>query len=165
VDDHAKALYRRALGAYPTGVAVVTADDGRGGAAALTINSFVSISLDPPLVMWSLGNATDRGVWFREADAFAINILGAEDAGLAAVHARRAQFQLDPARLFRDGPGDAPAVEGVLARLWCSTYQRIPLGDHLLLVGEVTGFDGRSGDALTYFRGGYGRALAPEEGL
>jgi flavin reductase (DIM6/NTAB) family NADH-FMN oxidoreductase RutF len=161
VDDREKALYRHALGAYPTGVAVVTADDGHGGAAALTINSFVSISLDPPLVAWSLGNATDRGVWFRDADRFVINILGAQDAELAATHARRGAYRLEPGRLLA---GEPPAVGGALARLHCRTHQRVPLGDHLLLVGEVTLFESGDGDALTYFRGRYGRAVEPPEG-
>lgn len=160
MDDHAKALYRRALGAYPTGVAVITADDGHGGAAALTVNSFVSLSLAPPLVAWSLGNATDRGVWFRDAERFVVNILGAQDAELAAAHARRGNFRLDPARLLA---GDAPAIGGALARLYCRTHQRVAVGDHLLLIGEVTLFDSGEGDALTYFRGAFGRAPEPKE--
>jgi flavin reductase (DIM6/NTAB) family NADH-FMN oxidoreductase RutF len=159
VDDQAKAHYRRALGAFPTGVAVVTVADGKGGAAALTINSFSSVSLAPPLVSWSLGLASDRGVWFREAATFCINILGAEDASLAADHARRGNYQLEASRL---APGDPPSVSDALTRLYCRTAERIPLGDHLLFVGEVTGFDTRDGDSLTYYRGGYGRAAQPE---
>ncbi len=159
MDDHAKALYRHALGAFPTGVAVITVDDRAGGAAALTINSFSSISLEPPLVAWSLGAASDRGVWFREAERFAVNILGADDAGLAADHARRGNYRLEPERT---APGDPPSVAGALSRLYCRVVQTIPLGDHLLFVGEVTSFDAREGDSLTYYRGRYGRAASPE---
>ncbi len=160
MDDQAKALYRHALGAFPTGVAVVTVDDRAGGAAALTVNSFSSISLDPPLIGWSLGSASDRGVWFREVERFTINILAAEDAGLAADHARRGNYRLEPERT---APGDPPAVTGALTRLYCRVVERIPLGDHVLFVGEVTSFDTREGDSLTYFRGRYGRATSAEK--
>lgn len=158
MDEKPKAEYRRALGAFPTGVAVVTVSDGEGGAAALTINSFTSISLDPPLVAWSLGAASDRGVWFRGAESFCVNILGAEDAALAADHARRGNFQLEAARFE---PGEPPAVAGALSRIRCKVVNRIPLGDHVLFVGEVIDFDSREGDSLTYYRGGYGRAARP----
>ena len=160
MDDQTKVLYRHALGAFPTGVAVITVDDRAGGAAALTINSFSSISLDPPLVAWSLGTASDRGKWFRVAERFTVNILAAEDEALAADHARRGNYRLEPSRT---APGDPPSVEGALSRLYCRVAQTIPLGDHLLFVGEVTGFDTRDGDSLTYFRGRYGRAVSPEK--
>jgi flavin reductase (DIM6/NTAB) family NADH-FMN oxidoreductase RutF len=156
VDDQTKALYRRALGAFPTGVAVVTAPDGQGGAAGLTVNSFTSVSLDPPLVAWSLGAASDRGVFFREAERFVLNILGADDAALAAELARRGQYKVDPARLA----GDPPGIASALSRLTCRTHRHVTLGDHILIVGEVTAFEAGDGDALTYFRGRYGRAVA-----
>jgi 3-hydroxy-9,10-secoandrosta-1,3,5(10)-triene-9,17-dione monooxygenase reductase component len=164
VDDKTKALYRRALGAFPTGVAVVTVDDGEGGAVGLTVNSFTSVSLDPRLVAWSLGLASDRGTWFRDAERFVINILGAEGADLAAECARRGHYRLDPALIHRTDPAAPPGVQGALSRLTCRTHQQVKLGDHLLIVGEVTAFESGSGDALTYFRGRYGRAFAPEEG-
>lgn len=164
MDDEARALYRRALGAFATGVAVVTVDDGAGGVAGLTVNSFTSVSLDPPLVLWSLGNASDRGAWFRQADRFVINVLGHEDAALAADCARRGHYRLDPARLHRISPDEPPAVDGALTRLTCHTRQRIPMGDHVMFIGLVVGFDSRPGDGLTYFRGRYGRAVTPEDG-
>jgi flavin reductase (DIM6/NTAB) family NADH-FMN oxidoreductase RutF len=162
LDDDVKPLYRRALGAYATGVAVVTVPDG-DDAAALTINSFTSISLDPPLVLWALGNASDRGAWFREADRFVINVLGAEDEDLARDCARRGHYRLPEGRLDRARPGE-PTVTRALTRLFCRVYERVPMGDHVMIVGEVLHFETRGGDGLTYFRGRYGRAAEPENG-
>src|SRR3569833_645035 len=98
LDDREKAAYRRALGALDTGVAVVTETDG-DKTVALTVNSFSSLSLDPPRVLWCLGEASDRGVWFLDAERFTVNILGAEDAELAQHCARRGQYFLPPDRI------------------------------------------------------------------
>ena len=161
MNDDTKALYRRALGTFATGVAIITVADGPK-TVWLTVNSFTSLSLDPPLVLWCLGKASDRGVWFAEADRFVVNILGEEDAGLAQDCARRGSYFAPPERLDLSRPGE-PSINGVLARLYCRRHEHIALGDHVILVGEVVDFDSRPGDGLTYFRGRYGRAPSPEE--
>jgi flavin reductase (DIM6/NTAB) family NADH-FMN oxidoreductase RutF len=161
LDEGDRTLYRRALGAFATGVCVVSVDapgaGTPGGVAGLTVNSFTSVSLDPPLVVWCLGEASDRGVWFRGAERFTINVMGAEDEALARECARRGQYALPPHRLDLSRPGQ-PAVTGALARLFCRRHDAIALGDHLVIVGEVMGFDTRDGDGLTYFRGRFGAA-------
>ena len=162
LDDETKALYRRALGAFSTGVAVITVADG-DKTVGLTVNSFTSLSLDPPLVLWCLGKASDRGVWFVEAERFVVNILGAEDAALAAHCARRGEYFVPDDRLDLGRPGQ-PAVASALAHLYCSRHEHIALGDHVILVSRVEAFESRRGDGLTYFRGRYGRALDPGEG-
>ena len=165
-DDGGKPLYRIALGAYATGVTVVTVAapeaDIAGGVVGLTVNSFTSISLEPPLVMWSLGNASDRGAWFRTATHFTVNILGAEDEALARDCARHGHYALPRERLDLTRPGQ-PALIGALSRLFCRRREAIALGDHLVIVGEVAEFDTRDGDGLTYFRGRFGAAPAASE--
>jgi flavin reductase (DIM6/NTAB) family NADH-FMN oxidoreductase RutF len=156
LDEQAKADYRRALGAFATGVAVITVADG-DKTVALTVNSFTSLSLDPPLVLWCLGKASDRGVWFLDADRFVVNVLGAEDADLARHCATRGQFFLPPERVDA-ARAEAPALRGALSRLYCTKHEWISVGDHLILIGEVGAHDTRAGDGLTYFRGRYGRA-------
>jgi flavin reductase (DIM6/NTAB) family NADH-FMN oxidoreductase RutF len=160
LDEQAKADYRRALGAFSTGVAVITVADG-DKTVCLTVNSFTSLSLDPPLVLWCLGKASDRGVWFLDADRFVVNILGAEDEDLARHCARRGQYFLPPERIDATRPGE-PALAGALSRLYCSKHQWVSVGDHLILIGEVGHFDTRPGDGLTYFRGRFGGAPSPE---
>ncbi len=161
MDDETKALYRKALGCFATGVAVITVADG-AKTVGLTVNSFTSLSLDPPLVLWCLGKASDRGVWFLASDRFVVNVLDADDHALASSCARRGAYLVDPARVDETRPGD-PAVSGALARLYCRNHERVAIGDHLIMIGEVVEFECRPGDGLTYFRGRYGRAVSPEE--
>lgn len=149
--------YRQALGGFATGVAVVTTADGAGGAIGITVNSFTSVSLDPPLVLWCLDDASDRRDPFVTTERFAVNILGADEAALSDRFARGEEFQLSPADLD-PGASDPPRLRHALSRLSCSVRERIQLGDHLVLIGEVTAFDSDDGDGLLYFRGRYARA-------
>ena len=166
LDEGSKPLYRAALGAFATGVAVVTVAaegaDTPGGVVGLTVNSFTSVSLDPPLVLWCLGNASDRGVWLRAADRFVVNILGAGDEALARDCARRGHYALPLERLDFTRPGK-PALTGALSRLFCVRRESMALGDHLVIVGEVVDLDTRAGDGLTYFRGRFGAAVSASE--
>jgi 3-hydroxy-9,10-secoandrosta-1,3,5(10)-triene-9,17-dione monooxygenase reductase component len=147
--------YRRALGAFATGVALITTDTP-GGPAGIVVNSFTSVSLKPRLVLWCLGDQSDRFEAFSVAERWTVNVLSAEQQAISArfaVHGSTASQDTSFARL-----AGAPAIEGALARLVCRTHDRLTMGDHLLIVGEVEAFDSREGDALTYFRGRYGVA-------
>ncbi len=152
--------YRRALGCFPTGVVIVTAQDP-DGPVGLVVNSFTSVSLAPPLVLFCLGDHSDRGVFFRTAERYVINILSAEAEGLAAKYASRGRHRIvvEDLQLASEG---LPALKGALTRLMCRVHQRVKLADHLAIVGEVERFETDDGDALTYFRGRYGRAQTPE---
>ncbi len=152
--------YRRALGAFATGVCVITAEDSEGP-VGLTVNSFTSVSLDPPLVLWCLGDESDRRHLFSQAPRFVINILSAEDRAHSERFAWGAAW-LEPGELDR-GEHGAPLLKGALSRLECETRERIRLGDHLVIVGEVVHFDTRAGDGLVYFRGRYGRAVTKDQ--
>ena len=159
MDADSNLAYRRALGTFATGVCVVTAER-EGRALGLTVNSFTSVSLDPALVLWCLDEDSDRFHVFAEADAWAVNILTADDRD----HSER--FAWGAAELTPDeretGACGAPLLKGALTRLDCSTHDRIRLGDHLVVVGRVERFETGEGDALVFFRGGYGRTGAGE---
>jgi flavin reductase len=136
---------RSCLGRFATGVAVVTfaADDGPRG---ITVNSFTSVSMEPPLVLVSVA----RGA--RSHDAlrgrpFCVNVLGAEQEPVARLFAG-AHHPSEEA-VWRDGP-IAPRLAGVLAHLECRPWRDYDGGDHTLFLGEVAGFDYRDGDALGY---------------
>jgi flavin reductase (DIM6/NTAB) family NADH-FMN oxidoreductase RutF len=146
--------YRRALGAFATGVCVVTAHS-EAGPLGITINSFTSVSLEPRLILWCLDEQSERWSAFAAADRFAVHVLTAADRARADRFARGV-WTLEPSD-FVEQPGHAPRLEGVLARLECTTHARIPMGDHLILVGQVEAFEVEEGDALTYYRGRYGR--------
>jgi 3-hydroxy-9,10-secoandrosta-1,3,5(10)-triene-9,17-dione monooxygenase reductase component len=161
LDAQTSSDYRRALSAFPTGVVLITVADGEGP-VGLVANSFTSLSLEPPLVLWCLGDRSDRGAYFREAERYSINILGAGAEDLARRYAQRGLHRIEAGDL-------APGAEGVVVKgaasvLHCRTAERIHLADHLLIVGRVEAFDvlDPAGDGLTYFRSRFGRAAALE---
>jgi flavin reductase (DIM6/NTAB) family NADH-FMN oxidoreductase RutF len=148
--------YRRALGAYCTGVAVITSDLAVG-AAAITVNSFVSISLAPPIVLWSLADSSDRYARFAGAERWGVSVLAEGQQNLAACFAEKGARRAEDSEIERWGEG-APLLKGALARFDCRTIERRHVGDHLIIFGEVLAFDAAEGDALTYYRGRYGKA-------
>ncbi|MFN4091972.1 MAG: flavin reductase family protein [Brevundimonas sp.] len=149
--------YRRALGAFATGVCVITADSP-DGPLGITANSFTSVSLEPRLILWCLDERSERWPVFAAAERFAIHVLAADDQAVAKRFASGVSvLNADEFERRGDGP---PCLPGSLARLECVTHDRIQMGDHMIIVGRVEAFDERPGDALTFFRGRYG--LAPE---
>lgn len=148
--------YRKALGCFATGVAIVTVD-GAEGVTAMTVNSFSSVSLEPRLVLWSLDDRSERRAAFFSAPAYGVSVLGVDQQVQSQTCAEPGGGWWRGAveRLCLDG---APVLPGALARFDCRTVERIRAGDHTILLGEVVAFDARDGDALTFFRGRYGRA-------
>jgi flavin reductase (DIM6/NTAB) family NADH-FMN oxidoreductase RutF len=155
--------YRRALGAYATGVAVVTvAQDAENpdlGAYGVTINSFTSVSLSPRLILWCLDDASERGRLFAKAQTFGINVLAEGDRHVSDRFARGDGYKLDADEVV-SGPhkGDAPLLKAAVTRLSCKLHAQYQMGDHLVIVGEVTDFDTAEGESLLYYRGKYSRA-------
>ena len=151
--------YRRALGGFATGVCVVTAHTEEGP-YGITVNSFTSVSLDPPLVLWCLDRKSDRHDAFAAAERFAIHMLPVEDREMSD------RFAWGVCRLssdeFDSQSPEPPRLMNALTRLECVATDRIVLGDHLVVVGAVERFETRPGAALTYYRGRYGVALEPE---
>ncbi len=146
--------YRRAMGAFATGVTVVTAADAAGALSGMTVNSLTSVSLKPRLLLWCLGDRSARYAQFAAAETWGVTVLGADGEALSQ---RFAQASLQDVQ-----PDEAETLGGVrvlrhgVAQLACRTQDRIQLGDHLIIVGEVLDVRVRSGAALTFFRGGYG---------
>lgn len=130
--------FRAALGQFATGVAIVTAmPPGHTEPVALTINSFNSVSLDPPLVLWSLTRTASTLAGFHACTHFAINILAARHHELAGWFTRR-----DPARWqqaqWTAGAGQAPLLTDALACLECLNLRQHDEGDHVVFIGQVT---------------------------
>ena len=150
---------RRALGAFATGVCVVTAEgpDGPGG---ITVNSFTSVSLDPPTILWSLGRRSDRWPLFSQAERFVVQVLDGDHLDASRRFAW-GDWRLAEAELTRE-PGGAPMIEGWVSRFICRTTRRIDAGDHLLILAEIERFDTRDGDGLLFFKGSYSRATRTE---
>lgn len=148
---------RDALGCFGTGVTVVTTLDAAGQPVGLTANSFSSVSLDPPLILFCLARSSTNLERFRTAEHFAINVLHIGQQPMSGVFARSA------ADRFRDVAWEAwdtgaPILSGSLASFECATDQVIEAGDHLVFIGRVlrARFEPRR-DPLLYFRGKYRR--------
>ena len=151
-------LFRNALGRFATGVAVVTAGAEAGGPVGVTINSFSSVSLDPPLVLWSLARSSSRRARFEAAERTAIHVLAEEQTAICEGFASSAS-----AFDSGDWGGDAngtPLLEGCLARFECRKYATYDGGDHVIFVAEVVkAAMRRGGRPLVFADGGYIRAV------
>lgn len=152
------AEFRSALGLFPTGVVVVTATTDQGEDLGATVSSFNSVSLDPPLVLWSVAKSSHAYDKWKRAQGFAVNILASDQQHLSQ------QFAAPLADKWRNVPKsrginiDAPLISDALATLECRTYRQVEAGDHLVILGLVEALStlrdtGRN--ALLFFRGEY----------
>lgn len=146
---------RQALARFVTGVAIVTAADPDGAPLGLTINSFSSVSLDPPLVLWSLSHRSSSRAAFLAARHFAVNVLGAGQQDLSASFARPLADRFLGVD-WRPGFGGAPVLAGCIATFECAAAGHIPAGDHLILLGRVERYQHRPGAPLVFFASRYG---------
>ncbi len=154
--------FRRALGQFATGVCIVTARDPAGEPTGLTVNSFASVSLEPPLVLWSLARTSSVFAAFDAAPHFAVNVLAADQLDLSNRFA-------SPGDRFtglewEDGHHGLPLLRGCLANFECTVAARHEGGDHIIFIGEVARYDARPGEPLLYSGGRYALAV-PHDGL
>jgi flavin reductase (DIM6/NTAB) family NADH-FMN oxidoreductase RutF len=148
--------FRLALGSFPTGVAVVTARADEAHPMGITVNSFTSVSLDPPLVLWCLDKKSDRYHVFTEARTFTISVLGTAHEDVSARLAKQGAHRLDGIALLDTELGP-PALADALAIFECENEAAYEAGDHAILVGRVVRFARReAGAPLVFFRGRYG---------
>lgn len=152
--------FRDVLGRFATGVAVVTTCGEGGVPVGMTINSFASVSLDPPEVLWSIATSAPSRAAFAHHGAFAINIMGEDDKDTTLQFAKPSddKFRGVP---WKPGLRGVPVLEGALAALECDTKDIIPCGDHEILLGSVREIDGRDGNPLVFFRGQFTSLGAP----
>lgn len=149
---------RNALGAFTTGVTIVTTRDAAGHDVGLTANSFNSVSLEPPLVLWSLARSSGSRAAFVEAAYFAVHILGARQEALSNLFARRGADKFAGIEVTR-GRGGVPLLDGCAARFECRTAYRHEGGDHEIFVGEVLTFEHFEEPPLVFQKGGYAVAV------
>lgn len=150
--------FRAALGAFPTGVTIVTTRDASGRDIGLTANSFNSVSLDPPLVLWSLSRQSSSMHAFEASDYFAVHILSAQQEHLASRFGQRDINRFAGLTLGR-GHGEAPLLEGCTARFECKRAHLYQGGDHVIIVGEVLTFERFDRPPLAFHGGKYALSL------
>jgi flavin reductase (DIM6/NTAB) family NADH-FMN oxidoreductase RutF len=145
--------FRAALGQFATGVTIVTTRDAQGHAVGLTANSFNSVSLEPPLVLWSLSKRSSSLPAFTAGTHFCINVLTAEQRMLAERFASKAVDRFEGVH-WRPGSGNAPVIEGVAAAFECFHHSHHDAGDHVIFIGQVERCDRRLGAPPLLFVGG-----------
>lgn len=154
-DAHA---FRDALGTFVTGVTIVTARDEQGQPFGLTANSFNSVSLDPPMVLWSLSLQSRTLPVFRDAENWAVHVLAADQQDMSDRFAQSGEDKFAGLTAL-DGPEGAPLIEGCAARFGCRARFEYEGGDHAIFLGEVVDFDRREAEPLIYHGGRYGRVM------
>lgn len=153
-DSGNQRAYRNALGSFTTGVTVVTAM-ADGGPIGMTVNSFTSISMEPPLVLWSPAKKSSKHDLFDEAQYFAVHVLGAEQDHLCKAFSRGGSGFADLSWALNDE--GVPTMPHTLARFECSRSASHDAGDHTIILGRVLRVALRDGDPLCFSRGMLGR--------
>lgn len=146
---------RNAFGCFATGVTVVTTKPDGADPIGITANSFSSVSLEPPLVLWCLDKGSDTLPIFEKTDNYAINVLSEEQTALSNHYAKTGQHSMidDQWRTAKTG---APLIDGALAHFDCALHARHDAGDHIIMVGRILHFESAGeGKPLIYARGGY----------
>jgi flavin reductase (DIM6/NTAB) family NADH-FMN oxidoreductase RutF len=147
------AAFRRSLGQFGTGVTVITAAAG-GKLVGMTANSFSSVSLDPPLVLWSAKRTSQSFPTFEVATHFAVNVLSSEQVTLSQHFGRSGGEKFNDVP-WRPGIGGAPILDGILCSFECRKAADYPGGDHLIMLGAVERFARHDRNALLFAQGRY----------
>lgn len=154
------AEFRTALSSFATGVAVVTTVDANEEAVGVTVSSFNSVSLDPPLVLWSIAKNALSHETYVNAEYFAVNVLAMHQQSLSSQFARRGDDKFAGLACSR-GVGGVPKLPEFAACFECATEYVYDGGDHTIIVGRVVAFEDHESDPLIFYRGRYLRKGGP----
>jgi len=148
--------FKQALGRFPTGVTIVTARDETGAPVGLTVSSFNSVSLDPPLVVWSLKRSSHSLAVFEQCERYVIQVMASDQLELATRFASGTPAQRFEGQTLIDCPNKAPRLAATCAA-WFECYNRrfYNEGDHIVLIGEVENCSHSTRAPLIYHGGGY----------
>lgn len=152
--------FRHALSQFATGVTVITTATASGDLLGLTATSFNSVSLQPPLVLWSLGSNASSLAPFSATSHYVVNVLSAEQGALAMRFASKIHNRFDGVDYDLSEHGQ-PILRGALAWFECANRSRYPEGDHVIFVGEVARFAFTPGAPLIFHAGAFVSATAP----
>ncbi|WP_029350225.1 alpha/beta fold hydrolase [Bosea sp. 117] len=146
--------FRQALGAFLTGVTVVTTRTPAGELRGFTANSFTSVSLDPPLILVCIARTASSFPVFGAAEHFAVSILAAAQKDVSALFASKTADKFAGIG-WHTGPTGSPVIAGASAWFDCTRHEVVEAGDHIILIGRVAGFGASAAAPLGYCRGAY----------
>lgn len=145
---------RRALGHFGTGVTVVTTRAPNGRGIGITANSFNTVSLEPPIILWSLAISSPSLEFFRTASHFAVNILTLAQVDLSRRFSRPAEDKFADIE-FKEGLGGSPVLAGCAATIECVRHDQHVVGDHVLFLGQVERYSYAHEAPLLFVNGKY----------
>lgn len=143
---------RRALGLYATGVSIVTARAENGEPVGMTVNSFSSVSLDPPLVSWCVGRYARSAGVFVGASHFAVHVLDVNHERLARQFSTPLSDKFAGVEIVDDA---TPMLVDAIARFRCRRVRTVDVGDHIMLIGEIEWYEARGGEPLIFHSGAF----------
>jgi len=148
--------FRSALGCFPTGVCLITTLAPNAVKVGMTVNSFSSVSLDPPMVLWSLARTAASAPVFRDAEYFAINVLAQGDEEISSHFAKSGADKFARfSERFAEGIAGVPLLRGAVATFECHSRHRYYGGDHIIVIGVVERYTHREATPLLFHRGRY----------
>ena len=150
--------FRDSLGAFATGITVVTAKDAKGRPVGATANSFSSVSLDPPLVLWSIAKSANSFDAFNRAEHFAIHILHSEQEDVSRRFAAKDTDKFADLE-WSENAGGAPLLADYDVRFECTTEHLYDGGDHVIIVGRVHEMDNANREPLGFHKGKYAKIV------
>jgi len=149
--------FRKTLGQFPTGVTIITTLSEQGEPIGMTASSFNSVSMDPPLILWSIDHKAHSLQIFEQCEHFAVNILSAQQLALSNLFASTGADKFKDTE-FNRGIGDIPLLKECAAQLECRTWNTYAGGDHTIIVGEVLNYHhDDTSNALAFYRGDYAK--------
>lgn len=152
--ENASRAFRACLGQFATGVTVVTCLGSSGHRCGITANSFSSVSLEPPLILWNIARESNSLEDFLTAQRFAVHILSDKQEELS-VHFARTDHTLFDTIKYKDSEFGVPLLPDCLATFECSTHQVHEAGDHYIIIGHVDSFSWDRKNPLLFFSGSY----------
>jgi len=150
---------RNALGCFATGVTVVTTRAANGELVGLTANSFSSVSLEPPIVLWSLSQRSPSLQIFKDSGRFVINVLALEQVHLSKNFSSKIPDKFKDVD-YQEGLGGMPVIDGCAATIECKVSQQFDIGDHVLFLGEIERYTYENKPTLLFCHGSYQKAVA-----
>lgn len=143
---------KRAFGSFPTGVTVMTTLDADGAPVGMTASSFNTVSMDPPLILWSIRLDSQKRAAFNANDRFAVNVLSADQSGACYGFARPEGAAFD-SHAWRPGTAGIPLLDEAAAHMECRVWSRHEAGDHEILIGEITSLGVREAEPMVFYAG------------
>lgn len=139
---------------FASGVTVVTGRDASGEAFGMTVSSFCSVSLEPPLILVCIQKQIHCHTALSQSNTFAVNVLAEDQEAISNTFASRSPDKFSTLA-FKDGFGDAPLIEGALANIECEKFSELDGGDHTIFLGRVVKISVSEGAPLVYSQGAY----------